>query len=187
MRSARRSSCLSPSRGSSAIRQCTVRPSSGPIDNRPTLSLSGAVKIGGSKIEMFLLSISALAVRLTNRGHEMANLLWIIGLRGFAPLACAQVVHTNTATLPQQLRSRFESKLAHVNGTQLHYARGGSGPAVVLLHGFPVDWYEFHLIMPRLAKHFTVVAVDLRGVANPHHRTVATMQRTWPKTFISSL
>jgi pimeloyl-ACP methyl ester carboxylesterase len=35
---------------------------------------------------------------------------------------------------------------------------------VILLHGFPQDWYEFHKIMPKLAKHFTVLAVDLRGV-----------------------
>src|SRR5215472_3971130 len=41
--------------------------------------------------------------------------------------------------------------------------RGGSGPALILLHGFPEDWYEFRLVMPRLAKTFTVVAVDLRG------------------------
>jgi pimeloyl-ACP methyl ester carboxylesterase len=39
-----------------------------------------------------------------------------------------------------------------------------AAPAVILLHRFPEDWYEFHLIVPRLAKTFTVVAVDLRGV-----------------------
>jgi pimeloyl-ACP methyl ester carboxylesterase len=38
------------------------------------------------------------------------------------------------------------------------------GPAVFLLHAFPEDWYEFHQVMPRLAKQFTVVAVDLRGL-----------------------
>src|SRR5580704_9743248 len=58
----------------------------------------------------------------------------------------------------------FVSDTAQVNGTTLHYVRGGSGPAVVLLHGFPEDWYEFRLVMPRLAKRFTVIAVDLRGV-----------------------
>jgi len=58
----------------------------------------------------------------------------------------------------------FRSGTVNANGTTLHYVRGGTGPAVILLHGFPEDWYEFHLIMPRLAKTFTVVAVDLRGV-----------------------
>jgi pimeloyl-ACP methyl ester carboxylesterase len=64
----------------------------------------------------------------------------------------------------EQLGSGFESRVVKVNGTRLHYVRGGTGPAVILLHGFPEDWYEFHKIMPRLAKKFTVLAVDLRGV-----------------------
>jgi pimeloyl-ACP methyl ester carboxylesterase len=36
----------------------------------------------------------------------------------------------------------------------------------VLVHGFPEDWYEFRYIMPVLAKKFTVIAVDLRGVGD---------------------
>jgi pimeloyl-ACP methyl ester carboxylesterase len=61
------------------------------------------------------------------------------------------------------LGTGFVSSTAQVNGTTLHYIRGGTGPAVILLHGFPEDWYEFHKIIPRLATQFTVVAVDLRG------------------------
>jgi pimeloyl-ACP methyl ester carboxylesterase len=57
----------------------------------------------------------------------------------------------------------FASGMATVNGTTLHYVRGGSGPAVILVHGFPQDWYEWRKVMPLLAKKFTVVAVDLRG------------------------
>src|SRR5262249_56833638 len=49
-------------------------------------------------------------------------------------------------------------------GRTWHYGGGDRGPAVILLHGFPQDWYEFHQIMPRLATQFTVIAVDLRGV-----------------------
>jgi pimeloyl-ACP methyl ester carboxylesterase len=58
----------------------------------------------------------------------------------------------------------FVTGTAKVNGAILHYVRGGQGPSVLLIHGFPEDWYEFHLVMPRLAKKFTVVAPDLRGV-----------------------
>jgi len=93
----------------------------------------------------------------------MTNFWWVVGLVSFAPLACAQTVQPNAARVAAQLGSGFESKLAEVNGTRLHYVRGGSGPAVVLLHGFPEDWYQFRLVMPRLAKRFTVIAVDLRG------------------------
>lgn len=58
----------------------------------------------------------------------------------------------------------FVSSTAQVNGTSLHYMHGGTGPAIILLHGFPEDWYAYHRVMPRLAKHFTVLAVDLRGI-----------------------
>jgi pimeloyl-ACP methyl ester carboxylesterase len=63
-----------------------------------------------------------------------------------------------------KLGKGFISNTANVNGTRLHYVRGGTGPAVILIHGWPEDWYEFHKVMPRLAQKFTVIAVDLRGV-----------------------
>jgi pimeloyl-ACP methyl ester carboxylesterase len=58
----------------------------------------------------------------------------------------------------------FISDTMQVNGTTLYYVRGGTGPAVILLHGFPEDWYEYHRVMPLLARHFAVMAVDLRGI-----------------------
>jgi alpha-beta hydrolase superfamily lysophospholipase len=62
------------------------------------------------------------------------------------------------------LGKEFTSETARVNGVTLHYVRGGKGHSVILIHGFPQDWFEYHTIMPRLAKQFTVIAVDLRGV-----------------------
>jgi pimeloyl-ACP methyl ester carboxylesterase len=58
----------------------------------------------------------------------------------------------------------FRSHIARANGARLHYVRGGDGPALFLLHGFPQDWFAFHDVMPRLAQRFTVIAVDTRGV-----------------------
>jgi len=58
----------------------------------------------------------------------------------------------------------FVSDTAQVNATTLHYIRGGAGPTVILLHGFPEDWYEYRRVIPRLAEQFTVMAVDLRGL-----------------------
>jgi hypothetical protein len=60
----------------------------------------------------------------------------------------------------------FSYRLASVNGVQLHYVIGGHGPPVVLLHGWPETWYEFRLIMPALAKNYTVIAPDLRGLGD---------------------
>jgi pimeloyl-ACP methyl ester carboxylesterase len=62
------------------------------------------------------------------------------------------------------LQGEFVSHTAQVNGTTLHYVRGGTGPTVILLHGFPEDWYAYHRVMPLLAKQFMVVAIDLRGI-----------------------
>jgi hypothetical protein len=47
-----------------------------------------------------------------------------------------------------ELGDAFVSRTANVNGTTLHYGRGGVGPAVILLHGFPQDWYAFRRITP---------------------------------------
>ena len=63
-----------------------------------------------------------------------------------------------------ELGAGFVANTADVNGTTLHYVRGGTGPAIILLHGFPQDWYEFHQVMPRLATTFMVIAADLRGI-----------------------
>jgi pimeloyl-ACP methyl ester carboxylesterase len=58
----------------------------------------------------------------------------------------------------------FASDTAVVKGTALHYVSGGTGPALVLIHGFPQNWSTWAEIMPRLAERFRVVAVDLRGI-----------------------
>jgi pimeloyl-ACP methyl ester carboxylesterase len=60
----------------------------------------------------------------------------------------------------------FSHNTASVNGIQMHYVIGGHGDPVVLLHGWPETWYEWHKVMPALAKNYTVVAPDLRGLGD---------------------
>jgi pimeloyl-ACP methyl ester carboxylesterase len=48
-------------------------------------------------------------------------------------------------------------------GYRVHYVRRGSGPPVVLLHGWPGFWYDYRRVLPRLAEVADVVAPDLRG------------------------
>lgn len=69
----------------------------------------------------------------------------------------------DTEALLATIDGGFVSETAPVNGTTLHYVRGGSGPLLLLIHGFPQDWLEWRHVMPRLAETFSVVAVDLRG------------------------
>lgn len=50
------------------------------------------------------------------------------------------------------------------NGVRLHYAALGSGPLVVLVHGFPERWFSWREQMPAIAAAgYRVAALDLRG------------------------
>jgi pimeloyl-ACP methyl ester carboxylesterase len=69
-----------------------------------------------------------------------------------------------TDTAVRALGDGFVSEVADLDGRRAHYVRGGRGPALVLLHGFPEDWLEWRRVLPRLAERFTVLAVDLPGV-----------------------
>src|ERR671931_2780502 len=60
----------------------------------------------------------------------------------------------------------FSHHMASVNGIQLHYVIGGHGDPIVLLHGWPQTWYEWRHVMPALAKNYTVIAPDLRGLGD---------------------
>ncbi|MEO6501620.1 MAG: alpha/beta fold hydrolase [Jatrophihabitantaceae bacterium] len=58
----------------------------------------------------------------------------------------------------------FSQGMVPVEGTSLHYVKGGSGPALVLLHGWPETSWAWHKVMPELAKTHTVIAIDLPGL-----------------------
>jgi len=58
----------------------------------------------------------------------------------------------------------FNSGFRDVDGVKLHYVKGGQGPLVFLVHGFGQSWYEWHELMPLLARDHTVVAPDLPGL-----------------------
>ena len=61
------------------------------------------------------------------------------------------------------VRDALKHGSAYVNGVRLHYVTQGAGPLLILLHGFPEFWYSWRYQIPALAKHFTVVAPDMRG------------------------
>src|SRR5215469_11560126 len=60
----------------------------------------------------------------------------------------------------------FTEKFADVNGVRLHYYIGGSGGAVVLLHGYAQTSHMWNPVMPLLAKNHTVIVPDLRGAGD---------------------
>ncbi|MBA3822719.1 MAG: alpha/beta hydrolase [Ktedonobacterales bacterium] len=62
------------------------------------------------------------------------------------------------------LGTAFQSHRVPLRDAFVHYISGGSGPAIIFVHGFSQDWYEFGQVMRLLADHYTVIAVDLRGI-----------------------
>lgn len=57
----------------------------------------------------------------------------------------------------------FESHVVQTSGATIPLVKGGSGPALLLLHGNPLTHVSWHKVAPDLAKSFTVIAPDLRG------------------------
>lgn len=63
----------------------------------------------------------------------------------------------------EQMPAGFSEHKTQVAGIGIDYVIGGHGPTLVLIHGYPQTWYEWHGIMPALAEHYTVIAPDLPG------------------------
>jgi pimeloyl-ACP methyl ester carboxylesterase len=78
----------------------------------------------------------------------------------FAAIFAALSAGAQTAT------KEFVSRDASIDGTSIHYTAGGSGPAVILLHGFAETSRMWNPILPVLGTKFTVVAPDLPGIGD---------------------
>jgi len=66
--------------------------------------------------------------------------------------------------LRASFKREFQSRFVHANGIRQHAVIGGEGPPLLLVHGWPENWYAWRLMMPALARHFTVIAPDQRGI-----------------------
>jgi pimeloyl-ACP methyl ester carboxylesterase len=110
--------------------------------------------------------------------HVTAITFLLIGIIATGIFAFTLVLNQNHTAMAQQQQPTLEGisfqidnmtfshNTASVNGIQLHYVIGGQGDPVVLLHGWPETWYAWHRVMPALAKNYTVIAPDLRGLGD---------------------
>jgi haloacetate dehalogenase len=66
-------------------------------------------------------------------------------------------------TTPSLLPPEFEYRRVDVAGVMVNCAIAGSGPPVLLLHGYPQNHVMWRHVAPALAEDHTVVLADLRG------------------------
>ena len=57
----------------------------------------------------------------------------------------------------------FKRLTRETSGATINFVTGGSGPPLLLLHGYPETHLMWRKVAPQLARNFTVVAADLRG------------------------
>lgn len=89
---------------------------------------------------------------------DVNALQWLSAILPAASMAAAAVAAGPTAPADLGKDGYVDS-----NGVKIHYVEKGSGPLVVMIHGFPDFWYTWREQIPELSKHFHVVAIDQRG------------------------
>jgi pimeloyl-ACP methyl ester carboxylesterase len=68
-----------------------------------------------------------------------------------------------TAVHAADIEARVKHGYADSNGVKIHYASLGTGPLIVMIHGFPDYWYTWRDQMEALSDQFQCVAIDQRG------------------------
>src|SRR5256712_8247974 len=62
------------------------------------------------------------------------------------------------------MRTTITHRTVETNGIRMHVAEAGSGPLVVMCHGFPESWYSWRHQLAALAEAgYHAVAPDMRG------------------------
>ena len=95
------------------------------------------------------------------RGQGLRDTRMIAGQAGF------QMAGSSSGPPSRIMNALFPDfrtfDLPGANGVMIHGVAGGSGPPLLLLHGYPQTHAIWHRVAPRLAERFTIVATDLRG------------------------
>jgi pimeloyl-ACP methyl ester carboxylesterase len=87
----------------------------------------------------------------------------------------------------EKLFPDFEIIDLRTSGATIHCLRKGSGPPLLLLHGYPQTHVIWHKIANRLSERYTVILTDLRGYGDSSKPKAALGTKTtrsarWHKT-----
>lgn len=88
--------------------------------------------------------------------------MWALGAAFLALFVLALWMRDRRLT-PFDSFSTIETQILEVGGWHIRYHRSGKGPHLLLLHGIGANLFCWRWIIPFLAKHFTVTAIDLPG------------------------
>lgn len=69
------------------------------------------------------------------------------------------------------------SSVVSADGTPIGFTKTGSGPPLLLVHGMTADSLRWDTVLPALAEHYTVHAMDRRGRGSSGDATVHSMAR----------
>ncbi len=83
---------------------------------------------------------------------------------GLAGTSVAATRPPDAPHLPPGFSKTFTSQFVNAGGLRQHVVIGGDGPPLLLVHGWPENWYQYRALMPALARDYTVIAVDQRGM-----------------------
>ncbi|WP_067813944.1 alpha/beta fold hydrolase [Nocardia inohanensis] len=109
------------------------------------------------------------AHRLLRRARAAVIIAFALLLTSVSAACDSGPVVAPYAAITQQdpaFSKTFRHEFTEVGGVRMHYVTGGSGTPVVLIHGWPQTWYGWWPIMPALAPHHTVYAIDLPGLGD---------------------
>lgn len=75
----------------------------------------------------------------------------------------------------------FQLQTVETDEVSIRLRTGGSGPPLLLLHGFPQTHAMWSKVAPKLAEHYTVVCPDLRGYGGSSKPASSANHETYSK------
>ena len=79
------------------------------------------------------------------------------------PSGAKERVMSSASLSDMPLLAGVSHELVEVRGIQIHVAQAGSGPPLLLLHGWPEHWYMWRELIGPLAERYRVICPDMRG------------------------